>query len=131
MSEADVAVVRATTEAWRRRDWETWKELHDPNVVVVAPEGWPEAGRFEGYEAWEQQRARLLDSWEDDDLAIEEAVDAGGRVLVRWRWATRGKDSGIEFETSIWGVVTVSAGKVTRIDYFLDAEQARSAAGLS
>lgn len=62
--------------------------------------------------------------------SLDEIHDAGNHVIARTRWITTGKDSGIDFETRFWAVFTLSAGKVARIEWFLDRSRALEAAGL-
>jgi ketosteroid isomerase-like protein len=64
VSQENVKVVRALFEAWNAGDMGAVRDLYDPDVIVRAPEGWPEPGPFVGREAvmrqWEQQR----DTWD-------------------------------------------------------------------
>jgi ketosteroid isomerase-like protein len=51
MSEENVDVVRRAFDAVNRRDMDALRELHDPDVIMRAVEGWPEPGPFVGREA--------------------------------------------------------------------------------
>jgi ketosteroid isomerase-like protein len=50
---------------------------------------------------------------------------------MQQRWIAKGKDSGVEFETRFWVVYTLSAGSITRVEYFLDRSRALDVVGLS
>jgi len=68
------------------------EDLFDPNVVMRAPEQWPEAGPFVGREATMRQLLQLRQTWHADSVApITEFIDAGNRVVVRWIWRGEGQ----------------------------------------
>ena len=60
MSQENVEVVRRTFAAWNAGDMDALRELHDPDVFVRAPKGWPEQGRFVGREAVMRQFEQLF-----------------------------------------------------------------------
>jgi ketosteroid isomerase-like protein len=47
-SQENVVVVRALFETWNAGDMKGLRELYHPDVIVRAPEGWPEPGPFVG-----------------------------------------------------------------------------------
>jgi hypothetical protein len=51
MSRENVGVVDAMGEAWNAGDMDAFRELLSPDVIVRAPDGWPEPGPFVGREA--------------------------------------------------------------------------------
>jgi ketosteroid isomerase-like protein len=126
----NVEIVRRWFELWTERDWEAFGAIHDPDVMVIPPEGWPDGEVSRGRDAWTRQSKRLKDSWESDRNELDEVRDAGNHVLARTRWITTGKDSGIDFETQFWAVFTLADGKVARIEWFLERSRALEAAGL-
>ena len=103
MSQENVEVMKAFFEAWNAGDMDAVRELHDPDVIVRMPEGWPEPGPYVGREAvmrqWEQQR---------------ETLDADG--------AGQGPESNI--------VVTLREGKVVRTETHPSRQEALEAVGL-
>ena len=131
MSRENVEIVRRATEAWNRDDWEALMALYDDDVVIVAPEEWPEAGTFSGRDAVREQFARLKDSWEEERIEQDELLDLGERVLALNRWVARGKGSGIEVETPGGNLLTLRDGRIVRIEFFTNQSKAREAAGLS
>jgi ketosteroid isomerase-like protein len=131
MSQQNLEVVRRWIELWNKGDWATFGAIHDPNVVVLPPDGWPDGEVSRGREAWTRQVIRLKDSWGTDRIEPEQLNEAGRKVIMHNRWTTKGKDSAIGFETWFWVVFTLSAGSVTRIEFFLDRSRALEAAGLS
>ncbi len=130
MSEENVEIVRRGLQAWNRDDL-SMKTTH-PDIVVIPPEGWPEGSELRGRDAWKRQAQRLRDSWEDARIEVDELRAAGAdRVFARFRYVTRGKDSGIPFETPMAAVYTVTESKVVRAEFFWEPAGALEAAGLS
>ena len=130
MSQENVEIVRRALAAWNAGDMDAVRELHDPDVIVRYPEGWPEPGPFVGREAvmrqWEQQR----ETWDADALElISDFIDAADRVAVRFIWhgAGHGPESNMEFT----GVYTVRKGKIVTMEFVWDHAEALEAAGLS
>src|SRR5947207_5909479 len=131
MSQENVEIVRRWIELWNRSDLATFATVHDPNVVVVPPEGWPDGEISRGREAWARQVIRLKDSWGADRIVPDQLHDTGSNVIMHNRWTTTGKDSGIDFEAQFWVVLTFSTGGILRIEFFLDRTRALEDVGLS
>ena len=132
MSAENVEVVRRAFDAWNAGDLDAFVDAHDPDVVVVAPEGWPEGAVSEGIEAWSLQAERLRDTWEEARAEIDEIRAAGDdRVVARLRYVTRGQDTNIPFETPMSVLFVLKASKISRAQYYWDAGEAFEGAGLS
>ena len=125
-------IVRSAFSLWNEGDLDDWDQIFDPEVTVVAPEGWPDGAVSQGFEAWKLQAQRLRDSWEEARIEVDE-IRPGARdtVLIRLRYLTRGGDTAIAFDTPMSAVFSVRHGKITRADYFWNVEDALEAAGLS
>jgi ketosteroid isomerase-like protein len=130
MSVENVRVVKSIFAAWNAGDTDALRDLYDPDVIVRAPEGWPEPGPFVGREAvmrqWEQQR----EIWDAEDLEqISDFVAAGDRVAVRFIWHAAGQGPEAGFEMT--GINTVRKGRVVLQEFFWDHAEALEALGLS
>ena len=129
MSQENVEVVRAAFAAWNARDMDAFRDTYDPDVIVRAPEGWPEPGPFVGREAvmrqWEQQR----ETFDADALEpITDFLHAADRVVVRFIW--RGTGHGPESKIELTGIYTVRKGRLVAIEHFWDHTKALEAVGL-
>jgi ketosteroid isomerase-like protein len=123
------AVARRSVEAWNADDWEEeLKKLWKPDGAIVAPEGWPESGTFEGWSAMVAEWARIKDSWAVERAEAIEVESIRDRVLARVHWTTRGDASGAPLESEVYFVCEFDQDRISRMAYFLDREEARAAA---
>ena len=131
MSQERIALIERAVELWNAGRYAEWKEFFAPDVVIVAPPGWPEGAGTHGIDDWFDQAMRLTDSWERQTIELDEIRDLGDRVLTLFRWVARGRDSGIDLEMPMAYISTVRGGKFVRQEYFADHASALEAAGLS
>ena len=113
MSEENVEIARSAFETWNAGDMDALRELYDPDVIVRAPEGWPEPGPFVGREAVMREFAQLRED----------------RVVVRsiWHGVGRGPQASME-----WTVVyTMRNRRVFHLEFFWDHAEALEAVGLA
>ena len=133
MSQEKVEIVRAAFEAFLEGDQEKTAQLVDPalefhGTIGGLQEGQIAHGQSEIDQTFESED---LEAWEERRLEPEEFVDAGDDVVVLLHEYRRGKGSGVELETETAVVVTVSGGRVARIQGYMDREAALAAVGLS
>ena len=130
MSQENVEIVRASFEAWNRRDMDAYRELYDPDAVLRMPEGWPEPGPYFGREAAMRQFEQLNATWETQSAdPIGGFIDAADRIVVRfiWRGAGRGPDANLDLTT----VFTVRKCRILSLEFFWDHAEALATLGLS
>jgi uncharacterized protein len=130
MSEENVEVVRAGFEAWNAGDMKAIRELHDPDVILRMPEGWPEPGPYVGREAVMRQFEQMRETWDADALEpISDFIAAADRVVLRFIW--RGAGYGPEADLEMTTVYTLRKGRVFCQEFFWDHAEALEAVGLS
>ena len=130
MSQENVEVIRAFNEAWNAGKMDALRALYDPDVIVRAPQGWPEPGPFMGREAIMRQWEQMRETWDADVLElISDFIDVGDRVAVRFIW--RGAGHGPEAEMEITAVHTVRNGRIFGQEYFWDHVEALETLELS
>jgi hypothetical protein len=123
------AVVRASIDAWNSADWESnLKPVWHRDGVVVSPEGWPESGRFVGWDAMVEQWRRIKDSWAEERVELISAEPAREGVLAEVRWTLRGEASGAPLEVQVWILCDLVGDRLSKMTYFLDGETARRGA---
>ena len=133
MSQDNVEIVRAAFEAFLEGDQEKTAQLVDPalefhGTIGGLQEGQIAHGQSEIDQTFESED---LEAWEERRLEPEEFIDAGDDVVVLLHEYRRGKGSGVELETETAVVVTVSGGRVVRIQGYMDRQAALAAVGLS
>ena len=133
MSQENVEIVRAAFEAFIEGDQEKTAQLVDPalefhGTVGGLQEGQVAHGQSEIDQTFESED---LEAWEERRLEPEEFIDAGDDVVVLLHEYRRGKGSGVELETETAVVVTVSGGRVVRIQGYMDRDAALAAVGMS
>jgi hypothetical protein len=129
MSQENLDAFEKANDAFRRGDWEAVAATVDAHILVRTDPRWPEQ-RFFGREAVIAFWQGLWESW-GPDARVEEIVDLGDRLLVRWRFIVRGQHSGVEGEQRISAIQTYREGRVILVEYFLGHEQALEAVGLA
>jgi ketosteroid isomerase-like protein len=131
MSGENTETVRRSFDAWNRNDWEELERCYHPNAVAKTPEGWPEGGVLEGWEAIRNQMARNKDSWEEEQVEVVELRELDlDRVMARIRWTTTGSESHLAFESGLTALFTLREGRIARLDYYFDHAKALEAAGI-
>jgi ketosteroid isomerase-like protein len=124
-----VALVRRSFAAWNADDWQDQlRAIWSPEGTIIAPEGWPEAGEFEGWSRMVEEWNRIKDSWGEERVEPLEIESIRERVLGHVRWTMRGEASGAPLEVDVWLVAECEDGRLSRMAYFLDGESARTAA---
>jgi ketosteroid isomerase-like protein len=133
MSQENVEIVRRSWELLNSRDWEALSELVDPDVVLLGTVGGLEEGTVSRGMDQVQQRLDAEDAevWDEHRFEPAKFIDAGERVVVIQREYQRGKGSGVEVEIDTAAVVEVRAGRIVRMQGYMDPAAALEAVGLS
>jgi ketosteroid isomerase-like protein len=131
MSRENVEVALGQWDAWNNGDLDRWAQAWDSDVVVFAPEGWPDGAVERGLAAWRRQAERLRDTWAEARVEVDEIQDVEDRVVARIRYVTIGGDTGIPFETPMAVVFLLNERKITRAYWGWTMAEALEAAGLA
>jgi ketosteroid isomerase-like protein len=91
----------------------------------------PDTAVHRGIEAITRQYERWGEAYPDLRVEPQEARDSDDKVFVWVRFSGHGAGSGIPMEMEMAHVVTLEAGRVCRIEEYLDRVQGLRAAGLS
>jgi ketosteroid isomerase-like protein len=133
MSEENVEIVRAATEAMIAGDAAAALNALDPNIEWHATVGGIDEGRvYNGPEQVAQAFVDYFEVWERIELRADEYIDAGAdEVVVFFHEVAKGKESGAIVETDTGTINTVRNGKIARVRAYMDRAEALEAAGLS
>jgi ketosteroid isomerase-like protein len=130
MTQDNVEVARRFVEAFNLGLDDLMACYTEDAVHVTSPE-WPEAGTYRGQEAVRGFWASLYRAQEQHVEVDELVVLDEHRVLSKTLAHIRGTSSGVTTTTPVYSISTVRGGLISRIEYFMQYEQALEAAGLS
>ena len=130
MSTEDVDVVRTVMDAFARRDAPAIHELQDAefefrSALASLSGGSYRAGEVERYFTDIDEQ---LGDWHTEDETYVEVPD--GRVLVIYRVAGHGRQSGVPLDREMAMLWTVRDGKLLFAETFLEPSDTQQAAGL-
>lgn len=130
MSQENVQKARGFIDAYNRRDFDAAVKDFDPEIEWVLPARQAsDSGRGPG--AALRFFAEIDESMEELQLDPQEFVDAGDHVATRLRHRGRGRGSGAEIDEELYHqVATFREGRIVRMEYFPDWEEALAAAGV-
>ncbi len=132
MSRQNVDVVRAVFDAQRRRDWQAFRDLYDPEIEWDDVAGlWGDWGKRRGFQAVRDAWVTWFEAFDQVDFDIESVLQAGDDVVITSiRMSGRGRESGLPVEQRISVVWTMRDGRVARVRGYRDRAEALEAAGL-
>src|SRR5688572_16755623 len=129
--ETNLAVLLRFIEAFNRRDM-------DLVVADIHPEAelyeWPEAPGARSYRGPDGLRRALevwFEAWEWMQVEIQDTQEIDDRILVTLHQRAKGKGSEVEVEIDTYNVYAFDKGKGTKVELFLNREDALEAAGLT
>ena len=99
---------RFLEEAYSKGNLKVGDELLAANVVVHTTDA-----DLEGIEAWKQYATVYLTTFSDLNLAVDDAIAEGDKVMVRW--SASGTHKGKEVKLTGIGIVRFSGGKIEEI----------------
>jgi ketosteroid isomerase-like protein len=117
-------IVRQVGRCWNAGDMEGLLELYHEDVAVHTGEHWPERHVLEGKAAFRESIDEWLSVWESIEVETDHVEAYGDRVVARGEWRSTGRMSGVEGTMPIHIVFTVRDGKIARVDWCPDHEQA-------
>ena len=131
MSQENVELVQRGFLATMEEDWPTAVGTLDPEVLVQDFDV-PDAGVYhgpDGFIAWLTAWSEGWDSWRVENPRFRSG--GGEHVIALFRMVARGGHSGLEVTRDDAIVYRIEGGKIVRLEYFNDQQQALEAVGLS
>jgi ketosteroid isomerase-like protein len=129
MSQLNVDVIRSVYDAFESRDMDGMMQNIDDDVQVVATEGLPWSGIYNGQAGFEEFIRRIEDHV-NFSLDTEELLDSGSSVaqIGRINGQVHATRSSFDLrEIHIWGL---REGKVVSFQNYIDTRAQRRALGL-
>jgi SnoaL-like domain len=107
--------------------------LVDPELTIemVGPEYVRQRLTYEGIDGYIEAWQDWLTPYESYRAETEEFIDAGDKVVLLVRQLGQTKTGSVPIEAHSAVVFTFRAGKLARLEFYLDRDRAMKAAGLS
>ena len=119
--------VVASYEALNRGDIDETMDVLAENAEWHESEELPDTGIYRGRETIRAFLTDFLASWERFHQTVEEARQAGDRVLVMIHLEAKGRGSAVEVNARYAHLWTISEGRGIRVDAFYDRDAAAAA----
>jgi hypothetical protein len=121
----DEETMRATSSAL--------EPLVEPKLVIemIGPEYVGQRLTYEGIDGYIEAWRDWLTPYESYRAETEEYIDAGDKVVMLVRQLGQTKTGGVPIEAESAVVLSFRAGKLSRLEFYLDRDRAMRAAGLS
>lgn len=132
MSQENVEIARRAWEAFRVGGFPAVRGLlHSDFEMVRTGIQFTESGTYRGYEAAMESMQDFTGAFDDHVAEPEEFIDAGDMVVVAQRERSRARASSVELLETWYAVCTLREGKLLRLQWFGEREEALRAAGLA
>jgi ketosteroid isomerase-like protein len=129
MSQENLDLVRSIFATWERGDYSS-TEWADSGIEWVLADG-PSPGKWSGLGGMADASREYLGAWEEARLEAEEYRELDDeRVLVLVHQGARGRTSRLEVGARSAGLFYVRGGKVTRVVFYFDRDNALADLGL-
>ncbi len=118
-------VVLRAFELYNAGEYRRMWSLYTPDAEIRSEPTFPDGGVFRGVD----EAIRFFLSFEEawgtrPALDAEDVSIVGGRVVAQVRADLRGAGSGLEFSDRWTQVFTIRDGRIARVDFFLDRDEA-------
>ncbi len=105
--------------------------LFSPDAELIVPQIYPDMEpAYVGIEGLKRQRMRMDEIWEDLRWEPERFIEAGGALVVLLTLSGISRQMKAPVSAPVAHVWTVREERVTRLEVFLDRDEAFAAAGL-
>lgn len=124
--------LRAAYRAFRKRGAEGLMPYLDEGVVIDEAPEFPDTGTFHGHEGARKLVALFTETLEDFRMEPREFVQGSDdRVLISLDISGTARASGVPVQIQSFHVHTLQDHRIVRMQVFLNADDARNAAGLA
>jgi ketosteroid isomerase-like protein len=129
MSHSNVELVRAIYDRFRAGDNDGALALHHPEIEIRDRPQAPDPQVYRGHEGVLRSLRVSQEAFQGLDVAPEEFIEVGDRVVVVFRFRGTGRESGVPIDERLAHLWTVRGGKAVRMEVHSGREEAVRAAG--
>src|SRR6478752_6384504 len=121
MSQENVEIVQASSDAYNAGDLDAFMECYAPDVEAYPDAGFPEARPLIGRDEFRRWMEGIREPWAVARWVVYETRAIGpDRVLERGDFGGLGAGSSVETLASYTLVYTIRDSLIARVDYFSD-----------
>ncbi len=132
MSQENLEIVLEVIRLFEAKESSQARGYWHSDARMTAPEGWPEPGPFEGWDAILEQLERLTsDAGTQRFRDVKVLADREDWVVISLLWEVHGAGSGAATASKIAAAYRVFDGKLGEAHFRWTPEEALEAAGLS
>lgn len=140
MSQANVEIVRRGYSlpsereeyGFRAANADVFESFFHRDAELVPPRIYPDIEPvYRGIDGFQHFQREMDEVWDDFQFATERFFDAGDQVVVFIRISGTGRQSGAAVTISTAHLLTMRDGRATRLEIFLDRDEALEAVGLA
>ena len=128
VSQKNVEIIQRGFVVWGETGEPDWSTMHDD--VEAYDHDLMDAGEYRGRAGLERWLEDWASAWSEFSMEPVEFIDAGERVVVVILMRAKGRGSAVEVEREDAVVHEMRDGKVVRLDYYNNREQALRSVGL-
>ncbi len=127
----NIELVRHALAVYNTGDVDAFVDLFTDDCELETDPRFSEGGTFSGRESVRGFIAGLHQGWQGGSaVTVKEMRRAGDSVLATFEWHATGQRSGIDVSSDWFGLWTLGDGRIARLRFFYDRDEALEAAGL-
>lgn len=130
MSQENVEIVEEGHDRFTKTGQPMWERI-DPGVEVFDHDIPDASNPYRGLDGVAKWLGDFAESWDSYAMDLERVIDLGDRAVSLFRITAVGAGSGLEVTRGDAMVWTFRSGKLVRLEYYNDQQQALEAVGLS
>ena len=131
MSQENVELVREGFASWNAGDFDFFLDNAAPDIELFSRFGSLTGEPYRGHAGVREWLAEIQHNFERFDLWLDEARDLGDEVLAIGGIDLRARGSGIDLRQRMGWVLEFRDGRVARMRFYAQPEEALEAVGLS
>lgn len=120
---SNLTIVQDLYQAIRAQDFATCRQLWSEEIEWIQNPGFPNGGTWHGADAiLENVFPRLVSTWKDFAIRIDELIEAPDRVIVLGAYTGTHHETGKTLNASFAHVYDLREGKIHRFRMFADTK---------
>jgi len=116
-------VIHELYRSFKEKDYESFKEICDQNIIWRQNPGFPKGSSYQGAEEVVENVFKAFDdSWVEWKFIINNLHDAGKTIVVTGRYEGRNKKTGKKFVSEAAHIYELGNGKIVSFQQYADSK---------